>query len=55
MTINDILEHDIRFASMVIGYRIYYSSRKNFVSGTAIYVAYEMMRENKKYDLCKLL
>lgn len=27
----------------------------NFVSGTTIYVAYEMLREDKKYDLCYLL
>lgn len=40
---------------MVIGYKIYYSSRENLVFGIAIYVAYEMMREIKKYDLCELL
>lgn len=55
MTINDILEQDFRFASMVIGYKIYFSSRENYVSGTSIYIAYEMMRENKKYDLYELL
>lgn len=55
MTINDILEHDIKFASMVFGYKIYYSSRENFIYGTTIYAAYEMMRENKKYDLYELL
>lgn len=55
MTINDILMHDIKFASMVIEYMIYHSSYKNFVSGTAIYAAYEMIKENKKYDLCELL
>lgn len=55
MTIDDILEDGIHFASMVIGYKIYYSSQKNFVSGTTVYTAYEMPRENKKYDLCELL
>lgn len=55
MTIDDILEDDIRFASMMIGYNIYYSSQMKFVSGTAIYVTYDMLRENNKYDLCKLL
>lgn len=55
MTINDILEYDVKFASMVIGYRIYYSNRDNFVSKIAIYVVYEIIKENKKYDLCELL
>lgn len=55
MKINDILENDIRFAEMVIGYNIYYSSKENSFSSTAIYVAYEMMRGNKKYDLCEFL
>lgn len=38
---------------MVIGYKIYYSSRENSVSKTNIYVAYEMIWEDKKYDLCE--
>lgn len=40
MTIDEILEDDIRFASMVIGYKIYYSSQMNPVSDTAIYATY---------------
>lgn len=55
MTIDDTLEDDIQLASMVIRYKIYYSSRMNSISGNTIYVAYEMLRENKKYDLCELL
>lgn len=50
MTINDIVKHNIRFASMVIGYKIYFS-----ISGSAIYIVYEMMKEINKYDLCELL
>lgn len=55
MTINNTLEHDIRFASMVIGYKIYFSSKENYVFCTIIYTAYELMRETKKYDLCEFL
>lgn len=55
MTINDILEYDVKFASMVIGYKIYHSSQENSVSSTAIYAAYEMVKKNKEYDLCELL
>lgn len=55
MTIDDILENDIRFASMVIGYKIYYSRKINSIFGIAIYATHEMLKENKKYDLCMLL
>lgn len=55
MTINDILEHDVRFDSMVIGYKSYNSNKENSVSEIAIYAVYEMIWENKKYDLCELL
>lgn len=55
MTTNDILEHDINLASIVVRYKIHYSNRENFIFRTTIYVAYEMMRWNKKYDLSELL
>jgi len=55
MTIEDITDLDIKFASMIIGYKIYHSSRENSVSGTAVYTAYEMLRKNVDYDLCELL
>lgn len=55
MTIKYIAEVDVKFASMVIGYKIYHSSRDNFVSGMTIYAAYEMVKQNAKYDLCELL
>jgi len=40
MTINDITNPAVKFASMVIGYKIYHSNMENLVSGTTIYVAY---------------
>lgn len=55
MTINDIVEHDVRFSSMVTGYKVYQSSRQNYVSSTAIFAAYEMLKEDKGYDLCVVL
>lgn len=55
MTINDILEYDVKFSSMVIGYKTYHSSQENSVSGTIIYASYEMIKENKGYDLCEFL
>jgi len=55
MTINEIIDPDVRFASMVNGYKIYHPSRENSVSGMTIYVAYQMLKENVDYDLCELL
>lgn len=40
MKINDIIEVDVIFYSMVIGYKIYHSNRDNSVSNNAIYAAY---------------
>lgn len=55
MTINDIVENDVNSSSMVIGYKIYHSSRENSVFRTIVYVAYEMIKVNKKYDLYEFL
>lgn len=51
MTISDIIEYDVRFASMVIGYKVYQSSRANSVYGMAIYATYQIQKEKKLYDL----
>lgn len=55
MTISDIIEYDVRFASMVAGYKVYQSSRANIVSDIEIYVAYQILKENKLYNLCGVL
>lgn len=55
MTISNIVENDARFASMVVGYKVYQSSRKSSVSGTAIFSAYQMLKEDKSYDLFSVL
>lgn len=55
MTISDIIEHDVIFASMVTGYKVYQSSPNNSVSGTTIYVAYQILKEDKLYDPCEVL
>lgn len=55
MTIDDILENEVKFSSMIIGYKVYQSSRLNSVSGTAIYASYQMVKEDMQYDLCIVL
>lgn len=41
ITINDIAEPDVKFSSMVVGYKVYHSNKENSVSETPIYVAYQ--------------
>lgn len=53
MTINNIIEHDVIFASMVTGYNVYRSSKKNYVSDMTIFVAYGILREGKSGDMIK--
>lgn len=55
ITIDDILENDVRFASMLVSYKVYQSSRRNSVSRTLIYSAYQMLKDDKRYDLCTVL
>lgn len=55
MTIDDIREHDIRFALMIIGYKVYQSSKLNSISDTTFYVVYQIMKEDIQYDLCTIL
>lgn len=55
MTIKYILENDVKFSSMVVGYKVYQPSRYNSIFGTAIYSTYEMLKHDKRYDLCTTL
>lgn len=55
MTIDDILENDVRFSSIIIGYKVYQSSILNSVSEITIYAAYQIVKEDMQYDLCFFL
>lgn len=55
MKIDHILEHDVIFASMIIGYKFSQSSRLNYVFGVTIYAAYQMVKEDMQYDLCTVI
>lgn len=55
MIVNDIYLQDVRLVSMLLGYKLFYSSRPNFVSIGVIIMAYKMVKENKKYNLSKIL
>lgn len=55
MTVNNINYPAMKYASMVIGYRIYYSSGMNNIPTTTIHTAYWMVKENVDYDLVEAL
>lgn len=55
MTINPIKDDLVKYACMVIGYRVFYASRINFVPTTVVNVAYRMIQEDASFDLCTCL
>lgn len=55
MIVNDIFQQDVRLIAMILGYKFYYSSRPNSVSVGVIMMAWRMVKENVKYNLCEVL
>lgn len=53
ISINNITDPGVRFATMVIGYQIFHSSKMNNVPSVVVHVAYRMMIESAYYDLCE--
>lgn len=54
-TINPIRHPAIRYATIVIRYKIYYSNQENLVSATTTHVAQDMVENGANYDLCEFL
>lgn len=52
-SVNNIKDPIVRLATMVIGYRIFYSSRMNNVPSAAVHATYRMIAMNVDYDLCE--
>lgn len=48
---NDILNLELRFMTMVIGYKMYYSSRDNNIPIGASYGAYQIIHNRTRFDL----
>lgn len=55
MTINEIDDSTVKFASMIIGFQVYHSSRMNNIHVATIHIAYWMIKENVDYDLSEAL
>lgn len=52
MTVNTIIDDLVKYACMVIRYRVFYASIMNFVPTAVVHAAYRMIKENAEYDLC---
>lgn len=52
---NNINDPIVKYASMVIGYQIYYSSGMNNIPTTAIHTAHQIIKEDVDYDLSEAL
>lgn len=55
LTVKDIKDLRVKYASMLIRYKIYFTNRENHVFATAINIVYEMVKKGVNYDLCELL
>lgn len=55
MMINEIEDPEVKHASMVIGYRVYHSSRTNSAPVAAIHTTYQTIKDNVDYDLSEAL
>lgn len=52
MTLNTMKDDLVKYACMVIGYRVFYASRMNYVPTVVVHAFYRMIKENAEYDLC---
>lgn len=43
------------FASMVIGYKIYFTNQEKKIPTTVINVAHDMVEKSANYDLCEFI
>lgn len=55
MRVDDVRDIDVKFATMVIGYKVYQSNWLNSVVDNNILVAYQMVKADAHYDLCSVM
>lgn len=55
LRVNDIKDINVRYVSMVLGYKATPANRLNSISSLCIYSAYEMINNNAKIDVCEWL
>lgn len=54
MKIDTIRDGDVKFATMVVGYKVYQSNCLNSMSSTTIHATYQMVKKDAYYDLCSV-
>lgn len=55
LTVKDIDDTIVKYASMMIAYKIHYTNIENIVSTTIIHTVHQMVKEFLDIDLCELL
>lgn len=54
LMVNGIDDPMVKYASMMIGYKIFYKNRENLVSTTVIHTTHQMVKEGLDFDLCEI-
>lgn len=55
LRVNDVKDINVRFISMILGYKATHANRLNSVSSLCIKSAYDMVTNNAKIDICEWL
>ncbi len=53
--VEDIKDKEVYFASMEKGYRVYHSNQRNDFPNGVIHVAYQIVKDNVKWDICEMI
>lgn len=55
LTTKPITNPTIKYATIIIGHKIYFTNRENSISTTTIYTSFDMALNGANYDFCELL
>lgn len=55
LRVNDVKEINVRFVSMILGYKATHANRLNSISSLCIKSAYDMVNNNARIDVCEWL
>lgn len=55
LTMDDVEDLVVKYSSIMIAYKIFYTNREGSTIATMIHMEYQMVKEGKYFDLCELL
>lgn len=55
LRVNEVKDINVRFISMILGYKATHAKRLNSVSSLCIKSAYDMVNDNARIDVCEWL